>query len=303
MPDLQGLRTKLNPTKDGRSMVKVLLTGASGRLGQRLCPALAREKDFQVTAVDVKIDPNLDLGLKIQQANLLDLAQVKALTARQDVVIHMGNHSDFKPPDPFLIFNENVCMNQNVMQSAADAGVKKILAASSIQVMGSVPYHNKDVWDDQPPYLPMDENTPENCRNPYALSKLVGEHMLKYLCRQFDIAGRTIRFPAILEGLHEYEMWRGKKEHLDDYFRPMGYGYLHYDDACELLIRLTRAPITGFGVMFPASRCSLLGMPTQEMVEREFKGVPLRKPVEELEKDGLIDQGHVERDLGWRPVK
>ncbi len=284
-------------------MVKVLLTGASGRLGQRLCPALAREKDFLVTAVDVKVKPELDLGLKVEQANLLDLAQVKELTMGKDVVIHMGNHSDFIPPDPYLIFNQNVCMNQHVMQSAADAGVKKILSASSIQVYGSVPFHHKDVWDDQPEYLPMDEKTKENCRNPYALSKLVGEEMLKYLCRQYDIAGRAIRFPAILEGVHEYEQWRGIRPHLDDYFRPMGFGYLHYDDACELLIRLIRAPISGFGIMFPASRHSLLApaSKTAEMVQKHFAGVPLRKPAAEM--DGLIDQAHVVKDLGWQPAK
>jgi nucleoside-diphosphate-sugar epimerase len=284
-------------------MVKVLLTGAGGRLGRHLCPALAKEKDLSVTACDIKVPPDVDFGLKLLQADLLDLAQVKGLTAGQDVVIHLGNHSDFKPPDPYLIFNQNVCMNQNVMQSAADAGVKKILAASTIQVMGSIPYHHTDFWDDQPPYLPMDENTPENCRNPYALSKVVGEQMLKYLCRQFGVVGRSIRFPAILQGLNEYDDWRPIKAHLDDYFRPMGFGYLHYDDACELLIRLIRTDIKGFGIMFPASRHSLVGRveQTAQTVEKHFKGVPLRKPVAEM--DGLIDQSHVVRDLGWQPQK
>ncbi len=282
-------------------MVKVLLTGAGGRLGRHLCPALAKEKGFNVTACDIKVPGNVDFGLKLLEADILDLDRAKALTAGQDVVIHLGNHSDFKPPDPYLIFNQNLCMNQNVMQGAADAGVKKILFASTIQVMGSVPFHHKDVWNDQPPYLPMDENTPENCRNPYALSKVCGEQMLKYLVRQYDIAGRAIRFPAILTGLHEYEAMRPTKPHLDDYFRPMGFGYLHYDDACELLIRLIKTEIKGFGVMFPASRTPIVGGTAREAVAKHFQGVPLNVPLAEL--DGLIDQGHVVRDLGWRPVK
>jgi nucleoside-diphosphate-sugar epimerase len=282
-------------------MVKVLLTGAGGRLGRRLCPALAREKDLSVTACDIKVPRDVDFGLALEEADLRDLGQVQRLTGGQDVVIHMGNYSDFSPPDPYLIFNQNVCMNQNVMQSAADAGVKKILFASSIQVVGSTPFHNKDVWDDRPAYLPLDEKTPENCRNPYALSKLCGEEMLKYLVRQYDIAGRAIRFPAILTGVHEFEPKRAKTPHLDDYYRPIGFAYIHYDDACELLIRLIKAQISGFGVMFPASRTPIMGGTAKDAVARHYQGVPLHVPVEKLE--GLIDQAHVVRDLGWRPGK
>ncbi len=284
-------------------MVKVLVTGAGGRLGRYLCPALAKETGFNVTACDVKVARDVDFGLKLQEADLRDLEQVKKLTAGQDVVIHMGNHSDFNPPDPYLIFNQNVCMNQNVMQSAADAGAKKIVFASSIQVVGSVPFHNKNVWDDQVAALPLDETTPENCRNPYALSKVCGEQMLKYLVRQYDIAGRAIRFPAILTSSHaqDFEAQRPTNPHLDDYYRSIGFPYIHFDDACELLIRLIKAEIKGFGAMFPASRTPIMGGTVKEALAKHYQGVRLNVPLEKL--DGLIDQAHVVRDLGWRPGK
>jgi nucleoside-diphosphate-sugar epimerase len=263
---------------------------------------MAAHNGIKLTATDIAAPTAPIKGVDLIPADLKDLSSVKRLTAGQDVVVHMGNHANFIPPDPYMIFNENVCMNQNVMQSAADAGVRRVIFASSIQVLASTPFHHKHVTNDQPAYLPIDTGSPENCRNPYGLSKLVGEQMLRYLCRQYDITGRALRFPWLVDNaVEEYSNLRVRRPGIDDCFRPMGFCCLHYDDAVELIIRLVFADISGFGVLIPASRGNLLGMSTQQMVNEFFSQVPLKRRLEDL--DGPVDQSAVQRDLAWQPQR
>eukprot|EP01046_Picozoa_sp_COSAG06_P045998 COSAG06_NODE_6450_length_2927_cov_6.055163_2_plen_191_part_00 len=72
-------------------------------------------------------------------------------------------------------FNDNTSALFNILQAAADLGIKRIISASSNQLYG---------FAGAPPlFVPVDEAHPARPVNSYALSKLVGEQTAEYFSR------------------------------------------------------------------------------------------------------------------------
>ena len=84
--------------------------------------------------------------------------------------------------NPRACIETNVRGTFNVLEAAAEAGVSKLVFASSAAVYG-----------DDPP-IPTSETAPPSPKSPYAISKLDGE----YLCEMFQRVRRlqtaTVRF-------------------------------------------------------------------------------------------------------------
>ena len=74
----------------------------------------------------------------------------------------------------------------NVCEAAATLGLKKIVATSSINVLG-MGFRYRDF---APHYLPVDEKHPDLPQDPYGLSKVVGEDIV-------DMAHRRTGIPAV----------------------------------------------------------------------------------------------------------
>ena len=185
------------------SSPKILVTGAAGNLGRFVLAELARER-FDVRASDCVEDS--DAVFPIHVTHLLDLPSVRKLMQGIDIVIHLANHAYQR--DNEITFNENVAMNMNVFQAAADLGARKILFASSVQVIGS---EGGDAPIDRHPRfpsLPLNEETPPFPTNSYALSKLAGEVQLRYFATCHKLEGIAIRFP----GMHPNERHLSKPD-------------------------------------------------------------------------------------------
>lgn len=112
---------------------RVLVTGAAGRLGSTVSALLHRE-GFDLLATDITAD---DVPYRFVQADLLDHSLGLELLADIDVLLHLGNHPGIGARPPQLVFNENVSMNENMFQGAAEQGVGKIVFTSTIQLIGS----------------------------------------------------------------------------------------------------------------------------------------------------------------------
>jgi len=153
----------------------VLVTGASGHIGSHTLVALLEWTKVQtITAVDVvPLPPHITLGERAQ-FKFVDLANIGAVDEMfaqmpgYDAVIHLGGIPNPESLDHRLVHNINVTSTYNVLYTAAKLGVKRIVQASSVNVMGlsyTAPEHR---WFNA---VPFDEDTPCKPEDAYALSK------------------------------------------------------------------------------------------------------------------------------------
>jgi nucleoside-diphosphate-sugar epimerase len=276
--------------------VKVLVTGAAGNLGSRTCRALTRE-GIDVVATDRH--GRDDLPVRVHVADLLERRAIEALANGIDAVVHLGNHICFEPPDAPKIFGENVQMNVNVFEAAIAGGAKKLIFASSIQVIGSVPRLPKPNPADAPAYLPVDGESPPFPTNPYALSKQVGEVMLQYYTRVYGVESIAVRWPGMGP---RGAAWGGDGpwEQNSPQLRPQAFaGVLSFEDAAELVLAILRTSLPGYRVYLPAPKRNMLGRPAAEVIERYLPNVPLRKPIDQI--DNLVDLSRIQSETGWSP--
>jgi UDP-glucose 4-epimerase len=96
---------------------------------------------------------------------------------------HAAQHSvAIGSRDPQYDANVNVLGLLNVLENAVKAGTRKVIFASSGATYG------------EPPYLPMDERTPQLPTSPYGITKMVAEHYLRFYATQHGLDFTALRY-------------------------------------------------------------------------------------------------------------
>ena len=112
---------------------KVLMTGATGYIANQLLPTF--RENYDMTLVDVKAEnPRGERVDGVQIADLIDPDRSKyaALFEGMDAVVHLGyKRRSGDPLDHFFDEKANVEMAYNVLRTAYDAGVPRVVMASS----------------------------------------------------------------------------------------------------------------------------------------------------------------------------
>ena len=281
--------------------MKVLLTGAAGRLGSiTLCHLHGAGLD--VCATDIRA--NAKAPVRIQVANLLQPENCYALMQDVEVVVHLANHPSPEFGTAQKVFGENTTMNMNVLQAAKEMGVRKIVFASSVQAfMGDRRFHTPDA-PTAVQYLPVDGRHPVTPANPYGLSKSMTEDMLRYFVRFQGIQSAVaVRFPFLRRSEWMSNRPKGMATPisifpyttLDELFT-----WLSMEDAGRLLLAIVKADLPGYRCYMPASPAPRISMTIREIIEKFFKDVPLRRPIEQI--DGLWDISGITADTGWKPI-
>ena len=155
---------------------KYLVTGGAGFIGSHIAEALLEHGE------SVRIFDNLATGkqtnlaalkghVQVIQGDLRDFDAIKAAVKGVEVVFHQGALASVPRSiaDPVASLETNINGTQNVLLAARDAGVQRVVYASSSSVYGNTPT------------LPKHEAMPTQPMSPYAVHKLTGE----LLCRVF----------------------------------------------------------------------------------------------------------------------
>ena len=276
-----------NPTR----RMRVLVTGASGRIGRHVVDALVG--DCEVTALDLA-PPVQDVPFI--EGDVLDLDTVRASMTNQDAVIHLAAIDLGVPAEPEGYFGVNVMGTWNAVQAAREAGIRKVVLASSISATGL-----GEMRPDFPPeYLPVDEAHPMKPAHAYGMSKLVVEDIARGFALQGDISITCLRPVAVVV---ESNLQRTVHRAADPGHRWLG-SYVTGEDTGRAFAAALDydAP---FDAMFIAAADSASAVPTVERLSGVFGADPPVRDPHWFERDpraSPVDTTRAKERLGWRPT-
>ncbi len=168
----------------------ILLTGAAGRLGRCVLRRLL-EQGYDVLGTDRVLC--IDSPAPFVKADLCDRQKMAKLLTGAEAVIHMGAIPG-PGSDENETFSNNVQSTFNVVRTAADLKVRRVVFSSSAFAMGWASDPNAFV----PRYLPLDEQHPMMPFEAYGLSKQIGECIAQMVARSTDTSIVSLRFTNVV---------------------------------------------------------------------------------------------------------
>ena len=236
-----------------------------------------------------------DLPAEFVRCNLRDAQAVAGILKGAEAVIHMGAIPGPLREDPRVIFDNNASCDFNVMMSAAELGLRRVVFSSSAFGMGWAHDGNAFV----PLYLPLDEEHPMMPFEPYGLSKQVGEDIGRMIARNSDTTVVSLRFTnvALPEVQAEFP-WPAPTP--ENPLTLVMWAYADARDVAEAHALAVDAEIEEYEAFMLAQPSSRFNEPTIDLVKRNFGDrVEIR--------DGLsgaasvISTAKAQRMLGWKP--
>lgn len=167
-------------------MAELLVTGGAGFIGSHLVRALL-ERGGQVRVLD-----NLSTGSKANlsgldinfiEGDIRDTTIVQDSIKDVDTIFHLAAFISVagSMEDPLSCYEANLNGSLNVLMQASQAGVRRVVLASSAAVYGESE-------------IPVAENHPLNPQSPYAASKLAMEQAAKLFSKSFNLETVCLRF-------------------------------------------------------------------------------------------------------------
>ena len=173
----------------------ILVTGAAGRIGRHLIPALLM-RNHEVRAL-VKDNMVKDEKVEVFYGDLLNKESLEKAAKGADAIFHLAAVVDYTAPKD-MMFRVNVLGTKNLLDVSKG---KKFIYLSSTAVMG-----NKFKE------LPADETTPCKPSNFYGKTKLEAEDMVRkaggIVIRSTDVFGPDFNegYNYVLSGLYSGEL-------------------------------------------------------------------------------------------------
>lgn len=174
--------------------MKILVTGATGRIGHHLVDELL-EREHQVRALVMPEDPFKDRiakpGVEIMNGSLTDRQSLETAVKDVDAVYHLGALLPQKRTSD-EIFEVNIRGTYNMLEAVrphADR-IQRFVFAST----------DATYWNAKGArYLPIDETHPRAPDNTYGMSKVLGEDMCWNYMRQCGLPVAIPRFGLTME--------------------------------------------------------------------------------------------------------
>ncbi len=214
---------------------KVLVTGGSGLLGRYVVADL-QANGHGVTVLDRKPPAP---GVPYIEADIMDLPAVEAAVAKHEAVVHLAGLDLAIPATGEDFMRVNTMGTWHVLQAAEKAGLKKVVACSSVAATGL----GEMRWDWPPQYLPVDEMHPSRPVHPYSVSKHVVEEIAQSFARRGALEVICLRpvlvlFPPLIDMVVQRER--------------SGFRWIYYYVTPEDTARAFRLALEATGVAYDA---------------------------------------------------
>ncbi len=287
--------------------MKYLVTGGAGFIGTNIVKRLKRDgHDVRVldnfSAGDFEKFPERKIdGVEYIEGDIRNLEDVKKAVIGVDGVFHEAAvpRVPYSVEHPDITNDHNLNGTLNVLLSAKDAGVKRVIFATSSSVYGS----------DEP--IALKENMKKNPLSPYALQKLAGQEYCRLFSSLYGLETVSLCYfniygphmdpegaYALVIGKFLRQLQNGESMTIcgdGEYFRD----YTHVDDAVEANILAMTSDKVGKGEMINIGNNSpysvnqlaeLIGGPTTNIDPRA--GDP---------RYARADNTRAKEMLGWEP--
>jgi nucleoside-diphosphate-sugar epimerase len=281
--------------------MKVLVTGARGKVGRALCPRLV-EAGYDVRATDLAL-PTWDRVAPDEiedywQVDLTDAGAAHAVVGGCDVVVHTAAIPQPFHSAPHVVFGNNLLSTFNALEAAIVAGAKRFVNFSSETVPGFIfAYRGFD-----PEYLPVDEEHAIRPQDPYATAKWFGELLCERAVERADIRCTSIR-PCWVQDESSYERNLGPIVR-DPSIRIGNYcSYVDVYDLCDAVVRVIETDLPGHEVFYIASPDTIGGHPLVETVREQYDGAGIAFRDLERPDASAISSAKAQRLLGWTPTR
>lgn len=252
--------------------MKLVLTGAAGRLGSYLREPLAQMADSLVSTDIADEIGNLHDGETYVKADLASFEEISEAINGADMVIHFGAFVDEGPFEKLL--GPNFVGSYNVWEAAWKTGARRVIYASSIHAVGMYP-KNEFIGTEVP-------HRPDTF---YGLAKCFTEDL-----------GRMYWEKRNLESVHLRILSCAQVNNA----RALG-SWLSYDDLVQLVTRAIDTPVTGFSIVYGVSnndRCpvdnssaSFLGYRPKDNAEQFADDVLAKEPPMDPQDPGHMCHG------------
>src|ERR1700736_2601409 len=167
------------------SNVVVLVVGGAGYIGSQAARALTRLGHTPVIYDNLSSGHQfLASGFELVRGDVLDQSKLSQVLERTDAILHFAAHAYVgeSVTNPRKYFHNNVEGGLALLNTAVDAGVKKIIFSSTCAVYG------------EPSSIPIAENNTRQPVNPYGVSKLFFEHALEAYDRAYGLRFASLRY-------------------------------------------------------------------------------------------------------------
>ncbi len=252
--------------------MKLVLTGAAGRLGSYLREPLAKMATSLVST-DIADDiGKLYEGETYIKGDLASLDDMMKVLEGADMVIHFGAYVDEGPFEKLL--GPNFVGAYNIWEAAYQHKLKRVVYASSIHAVGMYP-KNEFIGTDVP-------HRPDTF---YGLAKCFAEDL-----------GRMYWEKRGLESVHMRILSCAQVTNA----RALG-SWLSYDDLIQLVQRCIDTPVTGFSVIYGVSNndrapvdnalASFIGYRPKDNAEQFAKEVLANEPPMDNQDPGNMCHG------------
>jgi nucleoside-diphosphate-sugar epimerase len=284
---------------------RIFFTGGSGKAGKHVIPYLL-EQGYRVMNVDLM--PLNYPGVDNLTADITDSGQMfNAMSSYAgfdelesgngvpafDAVVHFAAVPRILLKPDNETFRVNSIGTYNVIEVAVKLGIKKIIIASSETTYGIC---FSDGQTD-PKSLPLDEDYDVDPMDSYGLSKVVNEHTARSFQRRSGFDIYALRIGNVIEP-HEYA------ELFPHYFknpevrRRNAFCYIDARDLGQIVDLCLKKDQLGFQVFNAGNDHNGAIIPSKELADRFFPGVPIIRELEEHE--ALFSNRKIREVLGFK---
>jgi nucleoside-diphosphate-sugar epimerase len=284
--------------------MRILFTGGSGKAGKHVIAYLL-DQGHRVMNVDLK---RLDYpGVDNLIADITDSGQMfNAMSAyagldeleggkgipKFDAVVHFAAVPRILINPDNEIFRVNTVGTYNVIEAAVKLGIKKIVIASSETTYGIC--FSDGLTD--PKSLPLEEDYDVDPMDSYGLSKVVNEHTARSFQRRSGYDIYALRIGNVIEP-HEYE------DLFPNYFknpelrRRNAFCYIDARDLGQIVALCLQKDGLGFQIFNAGNDHNGAILPSKELVDKFFSGVPIMRELGEHE--ALFSNRKIREVLGF----
>jgi UDP-glucose 4-epimerase len=168
-------------------MKRSIVTGGAGFIGSNLVDQLLNA-GHEVMVIDNEFSDSHDnfywnknaINFKL---DIRDYAKTRLIYNNVDYVFHLAAESRIQAAikNPIDAININSVGTATVLQCAHEAGVKRVMYSSTSSAYGNNP-------------IPNVETQPDDCLNPYSVSKVSGEKLCSMYTNLFDLDTVIFRY-------------------------------------------------------------------------------------------------------------